>query len=155
MGWNWRQTVQNVTNDFGHASTALGDGLMDSGTKLGTDIGVMNEKYINAIGSGISNSVNAVLNTGYMQSVMNKLNGGSDPGTPTTTTTPKTQTPTQAPTVSTTPQTSTAATYGTGQSGGANTIGQTLLTGPGGVDPNQLTLGRTTLLGNGGGVNNG
>jgi len=36
---------------------------------------------------------------------------------------------------------------GAGQAGGAPGIGQTMLTGPGGVDPNQLTLGKNTLLG--------
>jgi len=36
---------------------------------------------------------------------------------------------------------------GAGQGGGAPGIGQTMLTGPGGVDPNQLTLGKNTLLG--------
>ena len=36
---------------------------------------------------------------------------------------------------------------GTGQAGGAPGIGQTMLTGPGGVNPGQLTLGKNTLLG--------
>lgn len=36
---------------------------------------------------------------------------------------------------------------GAGQSGGAPGIAQTMLTGAGGVDPNKLTLGKSTLLG--------
>lgn len=36
---------------------------------------------------------------------------------------------------------------GAGQGGGAPGIGQTMLTGAGGVNPNQLTLGKNTLLG--------
>ena len=36
---------------------------------------------------------------------------------------------------------------GTGQAGGAPGVAQTFLTGPGGVDPNNLQLGKTTLLG--------
>lgn len=36
---------------------------------------------------------------------------------------------------------------GAGQAGGAPGIGQTMLTGPGGVNPGQLTLGKNTLLG--------
>lgn len=36
---------------------------------------------------------------------------------------------------------------GTGQSGGAAGPGQTFLTGSSGVDPNQLKLGKPTLLG--------
>lgn len=36
---------------------------------------------------------------------------------------------------------------GTGQAGGAKGLGQTFLTGSGGVDPNSLTLNKPTLLG--------
>lgn len=36
---------------------------------------------------------------------------------------------------------------GTGQAGGAGGVGSTFLTGPGGIDPNALKLGKTTLLG--------
>lgn len=34
--------------------------------------------------------------------------------------------------------------------GGQNGLASTLLTGPAGIDPNTLTLGKTTLLGGGG-----
>lgn len=36
---------------------------------------------------------------------------------------------------------------GQGQAGGAPGVAQTMLTGPGGVDPNTLNLGKNTLLG--------
>lgn len=36
---------------------------------------------------------------------------------------------------------------GTGQAGGAPGAAQTMLTGPGGVNPDALTLGKSTLLG--------
>lgn len=36
---------------------------------------------------------------------------------------------------------------GTGQSGGSPGVAQTFLTGPGGVDPSLLNLGKSTLLG--------
>ena len=36
---------------------------------------------------------------------------------------------------------------GTGQAGGAPGVAQTFLTGSGGVDPNTLSLGKTSLLG--------
>lgn len=36
---------------------------------------------------------------------------------------------------------------GRGQAGGAPGVAQTFLTGPGGIDPEGLKLGRTTLLG--------
>lgn len=36
---------------------------------------------------------------------------------------------------------------GTGQAGGSPGVAQTMLTGPGGVDPNTLSLGKNTLLG--------
>lgn len=36
---------------------------------------------------------------------------------------------------------------GTGQAGGAPGVSQTMLTGPGGVDPNTLNLGKNSLLG--------
>lgn len=36
---------------------------------------------------------------------------------------------------------------GTGQAGGAPGVAQTFLTGAGGVDPNKLMLGKSTLLG--------
>lgn len=36
---------------------------------------------------------------------------------------------------------------GTGQGGGSPGAAQTLLTGAGGIDPNDLKLGKTTLLG--------
>lgn len=36
---------------------------------------------------------------------------------------------------------------GTGQAGGAAGATQTMLTGPGGVNPDALTLGKSTLLG--------
>lgn len=36
---------------------------------------------------------------------------------------------------------------GMGQAGGSPGVGQTLLTGPGGVDPSKLNLGRATTLG--------
>lgn len=36
---------------------------------------------------------------------------------------------------------------GQGQAGGAPGVSQTFLTGAGGVDPNSLNLGKTTLLG--------
>ena len=36
---------------------------------------------------------------------------------------------------------------GTGQAGGAPGAAQTLLTGPGGIDPKTLNLGKSTLLG--------
>lgn len=36
---------------------------------------------------------------------------------------------------------------GTGQSGGSPGVASTFLTGAGGVDPNQLNLSKTTLLG--------
>lgn len=36
---------------------------------------------------------------------------------------------------------------GTGQAGGSPGVAQTFLTGPGGVDPSLLNLGKTTLLG--------
>lgn len=38
-------------------------------------------------------------------------------------------------------------TQGMGQSGGAPGAAQTFLTGAGGIDPNSLQLGKTTLLG--------
>lgn len=40
---------------------------------------------------------------------------------------------------------------GVGQAGGAPGIAQTMLTGAGGIDPNLLKLGKSTLLGGGGG----
>jgi hypothetical protein len=36
---------------------------------------------------------------------------------------------------------------GQGQAGGAPGVAQTFLTGPGGIDPSLLNLGKTTLLG--------
>jgi hypothetical protein len=36
---------------------------------------------------------------------------------------------------------------GAGQAGGSPGVGQTMLTGAGGVDPNTLALGKNTLLG--------
>jgi hypothetical protein len=36
---------------------------------------------------------------------------------------------------------------GTGQAGGTPGVAQTFLTGPGGIDPSLLQLGKTTLLG--------
>jgi hypothetical protein len=36
---------------------------------------------------------------------------------------------------------------GSGQAGGSPGVGQTMLTGAGGVDPNTLALGKNTLLG--------
>lgn len=36
---------------------------------------------------------------------------------------------------------------GTGQSGGSPGVAQTFLTGPGGIDPSLLNLGKATLLG--------
>lgn len=36
---------------------------------------------------------------------------------------------------------------GTGQAGGSPGVAQTFLTGPGGVDPSLLNLGKSTLLG--------
>lgn len=119
-----------------------------------------NSKYIGGLGDAMGRSIDTVLNNGYVQEVGKKVQNKIDswmpqPATPvtpaggTTTNTPNTSMAT------TTPQTSQSATYGTGQSGGSNTIHQTLLTGPGGVDPNSLTLGRLTLLGNSGGPNNG
>jgi hypothetical protein len=36
---------------------------------------------------------------------------------------------------------------GTGQSGGSPGVAQTFLTGPGGIDPSLLNLGKSTLLG--------
>lgn len=38
---------------------------------------------------------------------------------------------------------------GTGQAGGNPGVAQTFLTGPGGVDPSLLNLGKSTLLGGG------
>lgn len=38
---------------------------------------------------------------------------------------------------------------GTGQAGGDAGVAQTFLTGPGGIDPSLLNLGKTTLLGGG------
>lgn len=40
---------------------------------------------------------------------------------------------------------------GAGQAGGAPGVAQTFLTGAGGVDPSLLNLGKSTLLGGGGG----
>lgn len=40
-----------------------------------------------------------------------------------------------------------AGMQGTGQAGGKAGPGQTFLTGPGGVDPNAMQLGKPTLLG--------
>lgn len=38
---------------------------------------------------------------------------------------------------------------GTGQAGGDSGVAQTFLTGPGGIDPSLLNLGKSTLLGGG------
>lgn len=42
-----------------------------------------------------------------------------------------------------------AAQSGAGQAGGSPGVAQTFLTGPGGIDPALLNLGRSTLLGGG------
>jgi len=57
--------------------------------------------------------------------------------------------PAAAPQASQSPdaQTVRASNSGTGQGGGAPGVAQTFLTGAGGVDPNDLKLGKTTLLG--------
>lgn len=39
---------------------------------------------------------------------------------------------------------------GAGQAGGSPGVAQTFLTGPGGIDPSLLNLGKNTLLGGGG-----
>ena len=61
---------------------------------------------------------------------------------------PKLKTP-QAPQPSVMPSVQSArlGQQGTGQAGGAAGVSQTFLTGPSGVDPTALTLGRNQLLG--------
>jgi len=44
---------------------------------------------------------------------------------------------------------------GTGQAGGNSGVAQTFLTGPGGIDPSLLNLGKATLLGGGGASSSG
>lgn len=63
--------------------------------------------------------------------------------------TPQLQAPPPAPQASKTPDANAVAgsLAGTGQAGGAPGVAQTFLTGPGGIDPSLLQLGKTTLLG--------
>jgi hypothetical protein len=63
--------------------------------------------------------------------------------------TPPMQAATPPPQASKAPDASTVAAgqAGTGQAGGAPGVAQTFLTGPGGIDPSLLQLGKQTLLG--------
>ncbi len=62
---------------------------------------------------------------------------------------PSPQAPAAAPQASKAPtaQAVGAGQVGAGQAGGAPGVAQTFLTGAGGIDPNNLQLGKTTLLG--------
>jgi hypothetical protein len=63
--------------------------------------------------------------------------------------TPALEQPAPPPQASKVPEASQVAAgqAGAGQAGGSPGVAQTFLTGPGGVDPSLLQLGKTTLLG--------
>ena len=97
-----------------------------------------------AIGSSIGGAAGGMIDQAHAAS--NPSSGGS----PVQTAPPA---PPPAPTQSTQPalapqvQRVKTAQGGVGQAGGSPGVAQTLLAGPGGVDPGLLTLGKNTLLG--------
>ena len=145
--------VGSTIGDIGKGNGGVLSGNLTSG--VGNALSTVATNAFAGLGTDLNKVTNNITAGNVMPGLSNLLNGGgggggggSTPASPTV----APVTPTQ-PSLPTTPQSAIQATFGLGQSGGAQTIGQTLLTGAGGVDPNQLTLGKYTLLGNTGGNN--